>query len=192
MVFTTTSTRASRRARARGLSIIELLISTGLAGVVMTGLAGMTFYSMRSFAALTNYVELDQLSRNTLDVMSAEIRQADRLVSYQTNRLVFQTTNPTNFSTTTVTYAYNPGSKTLTRTASGITTTLLKECQYLQFGIFQRNPIAGTYDQYPVASASRPDLCKLVQLTWVCSRKILGASANTESVQSAKVVIRKQ
>ena len=34
--------------------------------------------------------------------------------------------------------------------------------------------------------------CKLVQLHWICSRKIFGAKVNTESVQSAKVVIRKQ
>jgi hypothetical protein len=36
------------------------------------------------------------------------------------------------------------------------------------------------------------DAAKLVQVTWVCSRSILGKKVNTESVQSAKVVIRKQ
>ncbi|MBI4659259.1 MAG: hypothetical protein HY735_10495, partial [Verrucomicrobia bacterium] len=55
--------------------------------------------------------------------------------------------------------------------------------------IYQRNPIGGTYDQYPTGAAST---CKLVQLRWICSRKILGVAKNTESVQSAKVVIRKQ
>ena len=57
------------------------------------------------------------------------------------------------------------------------------------FSLYQRNPINGTYDQYPTAN---PDTCKLVQLSWICSRNILGKKANTESVQSAKVVIRKQ
>jgi hypothetical protein len=47
----------------------------------------------------------------------------------------------------------------------------------------------GSYDQYPTASAST---CKLVQLDWICSRPIIGTQKNTESVQSAKVVIRKQ
>jgi len=30
-----------------------------------------------------------------------------------------------------------------------------------------------------------------VQLSWTCSRKVLGKKSTTESVQSAKVVIRK-
>ena len=65
----------------------------------------------------------------------------------------------------------------------------MTECDYLRFAIFQRNPIGGTYDQYATASATN---CKLVQLNWICSRTILGAKVNTESVQSAKIVIRRQ
>jgi hypothetical protein len=66
---------------------------------------------------------------------------------------------------------------------------LLEQCDYLKFSIFQRNPIGGTYDQYPAAT---PATCKLVQLTWICSRPIVGSGKNTECVQSAKVVIRKE
>ena len=55
--------------------------------------------------------------------------------------------------------------------------------------MFQRNPVNGKYDQYPTATASQ---CKLVQLRWVCSRDLIHARRNTESVQSAKIVIRKQ
>jgi hypothetical protein len=65
---------------------------------------------------------------------------------------------------------------------------LLQGCTFLQFSIYQRNPKQGQYDQYPTAVAGT---CKLVQLSWVCARPILGGQ-NTESVQSAKVVIRKQ
>ena len=68
---------------------------------------------------------------------------------------------------------------------------LLSECQEFGFASFQRNPINGTYNQYPT-DPNRPDLCKLIQVSWVCSRNILGKRANTESVQSAKFVIRKQ
>ena len=66
---------------------------------------------------------------------------------------------------------------------------LLIECDYLHFGIFQRNPVGGTYDQYPAAT---PATCKLVQLRWLCSRDLIHSKFNTESVQSAKIVIRKQ
>ena len=33
---------------------------------------------------------------------------------------------------------------------------------------------------------------KLVELTWNCSRGILGVTANSESMQSAKIVLRKK
>jgi hypothetical protein len=32
----------------------------------------------------------------------------------------------------------------------------------------------------------------VVDVTWKCSRTILGVQANTEAVQTAKIVIRKQ
>ena len=66
---------------------------------------------------------------------------------------------------------------------------LLRDCNALTFAIFQRNPIGGSYDQYPTATSAT---CKLVQLNWICSRSILGVQVNSESVQSAKFVLRNQ
>ena len=58
----------------------------------------------------------------------------------------------------------------------------------LGFTSLFRNPVGGSVDQY---STTDPALCKVVQLSWTCSRKVLGKKSTTESVQSAKVVIRK-
>jgi hypothetical protein len=33
-------------------------------------------------------------------------------------------------------------------------------------------------------------MAKLVDVSWLCSRKILGRKVNTESVQTAKIVMR--
>ena len=55
--------------------------------------------------------------------------------------------------------------------------------------MYQRNMTNGTDQPIPTSVASQ---CKLIKLTWVCSRDILGKSANTESVQSAEFVIRKK
>jgi hypothetical protein len=32
----------------------------------------------------------------------------------------------------------------------------------------------------------------LIEVSWICSRQIFGKKVNTESVQTAKIVIRKQ
>jgi hypothetical protein len=172
------------------MTLVELMVATALGGLVIAAVMALTFFSARSFAALTNYVDLDNFSRNALDTMSREIRQADRLVSGNDHELVFQNTNPTNGSAFQVSYTYDPSTKQLVRRQLGTPSkVLLQECDFLRFSLYQRNPINGTYDQYPTAN---PTTCKLVQLSWICSRNILGKKANTESVQSAKVVIRKQ
>jgi hypothetical protein len=151
--------------------------------IIIAAMALMLFYTSRSFAAIINYVDLDQYSRKALDKMSMEIRQADRLVSNSTNQLTFS------YNGGTLSYTYNPQTKTLTRTFGSETEVLLRECASLQFSIYQRNPVGGSYDVYPTGT---PATTKLVQLTWTCARKILGQSVNTESVQSAKFVLRKQ
>lgn len=168
------------------MTLIELMVVTAIASIVSLGTAALVYYSARSFAAMGNYVDLDHRSRIALDTMSREIRQANRLTAHTTTSLTFEDDDGTELK-----YVYDSSDKELTRWKAGNQDTqpLLTECISLQFSIFQRNPIGGTYDQYPTAT---PDTCKLVQLTWTCSRKILGVDRNTESVQSAKIVIRKQ
>jgi prepilin-type N-terminal cleavage/methylation domain-containing protein len=182
MECNTTSTR--RRAR-QAFTLVELLVATAVGGVVLLVLAQITFYTGRSFAALMNYTELDRYSRNALDQMVTKIRQADGLKTYTTNRMVFSY-----MTTNELVYQYSPTAKTLTETLSGRTKTLLEGCDVLTFAIYQRNTAAGTYDQFPATITN--SAVKLVQLSWTCSRKVLGARVNTESVQSAKIVIRNQ
>lgn len=168
------------------MTIVELLVSIAISSMIALALAAMMFYSSRSFAALANYADLDHRSRVTLDVMSRDIRQADKLTSFSETALTFQ-----DYDGGSLSFVYDPVAKTLTKVKNGVAESkpLLTECTQLKFTIFQRNSIGGTYNQYGAASAAT---CKLVQLQWTCSRKILGVEKNTESVQSAKVVIRKQ
>lgn len=190
------------RRGARAFTFVELLVSVGISCLVFAAVAAFTFHSARSFVALANYTDLDVKSRYALDLISREIRQANAVSSSTTvtlssgqvvtNQLVLSGKS-TNGTAYTLTYYYNPAAKTLTRTfvqgGSSLSSVLLKECSYLNFGMYQRNAISNSFDQFDMTI---PGTCKVVQLYWVCNRSILGKSANTESVQSAKVVIRKQ
>jgi hypothetical protein len=183
MVFKTTFT--TKRGRA-AFSLMELMIGLGVGVVVLAGLAALLYYSGRSFAAMANYIDLDNQSKLALDVMTKEIRQANRLLAATSTSVTLEDANGK-----AIKYSYEAGQKLVTRSINGVVDAkpLLKECEAIQFSIFQRNPIAGSYDQYAVAVAGT---CKLVQLYWICSRKTIGTLINTESVQSAKIVIRKQ
>jgi len=190
------------KASCAGMTLVELLMAVGISGMVFAAVAILIFFSGRSYAALANYVDLDNRSRNALDRMSKEIRQVDCVTDSAsatlptgqvvTNRLALSGTE-TDGSAYTLIYDYDPGMQTLVRTKAGGsypgTNTLLTGCTYLNFGMYQRVPKTNSFDQFDAADLAT---CKVVQLDWICSRKIFNKTANTESIESAKVVIRKK
>ena len=180
MDFKITSTK-----RRAGFSLVEMMVALGIASLVMVATASLTSYTGRSFAALYNYSDLDQASRNALDTMSKQIRQTRRLMEGAATRLVFE-----DFDGAQLEYNYSPNARILTRVKAGEPNKiLLRNCDELTFSLFQRNPIGGSYNVYPTATAAT---CKLVQLRWSCSRDLINSRVNSESVQSSKIVIRKQ
>lgn len=166
------------------MTLVEILISTGIGVLAMTAICSFYFFSNRSFAAQYNYVDMDQFSHKALDQLSQQIRQVKALTEFSTNRLVF-----TDYDDGTLSFTFDPTAKTLVRAKGAQRDVLLVGCDSLTFSIFQRNPVAGTYDQYPTADVAT---CKLIQVQWLCSRQLFGnVQLNTESMQSAKIVIRR-
>ncbi len=175
------------------MTLVEVMIAMAIGSVVLAAIMALTFFSARSFAALSNYVDMDMKSRNALDKMSREIRQANTLLSFSPTQLVFSgTENSNGYTLTYIWDSNNPTNKTLTRTKNpgGETEVLLSGCTNLAWSMYQRNMTTdGSYEPIPTTNVNE---CKLLRLTWVCSRQILGKTANTESVQSSEVVIRKK
>lgn len=140
--------------------------------------------SARSMAALGNYAELDHASQVALDQISRDIRSASILKSYATNELVFGMMDGAE-----VTFAWSPETALLTRSRSGSNSVLLKNCKSLSFHISMRTPLNdGTFGFFD--TETNPALCKLVSVNWLCSRSLAGQTFNTESVQSAKILLR--
>ena len=182
MVCNATSTKRTRRNRA--FTLPEFLIGMGVGMLVLLATSGIVLFSAKSFASISNNVDLDAHSRDALDHLTRDVRQVNRLVSNTTTNLVFEDADGSSLE-----YVYSPRAGTLSRVKGGTTETLLESCDSLTFSIYQRGPIGGTYDQYPTASATT---CKLIEVSWKCSRNVMGTAFNTESVQTAKIVIRKQ
>jgi len=169
----------------RGSTLIETLVATGIAATVLAALCLLSMFASRSFAALGNYSDLDRASRNALDRMTRDIRSASYLVSYATNQLVFNVAGTTN-----LTFTWNPAARTVVRSKTGeADATLLIDCDYLNFKTYQRNMSNQVFGAF---SNSTVQTCKLVDLSWRCSRTILQRAVNTESIQTAKIVIRNE
>jgi prepilin-type N-terminal cleavage/methylation domain-containing protein len=185
MDFTAIATKPSRRA----FTLVELLIAIAIGSILLIAVMSLTFYSARSFAALTNYVDLDNHSRNALDHVTREIRQADRVLAGSDERtLHLQVTDPVTGNTRQVTYSHDPAAETLTRIDGTGERILLRECYTFRFTYHQRN--AST--DWEALPATTVESCKQVRIFWECGRSVLGARVNTESVQSARVVLRKR
>jgi len=166
-----------------GATLLEYLFAIAVSTLVGLVIVGLSINSGRSFAAMANYSDLNASNVNALDQMTRDIRQAVRLTSYSSTQLEFS--NGTNQPP--VVFTYSPVKRTLLRQQGASTKVLLTECDSLNFAIYQGGALAGTYDQYPVASVGN---CKVVAVNWSCSRTILGSKVNSEAGQSAKIVIR--
>lgn len=176
------SSSAALRSSRLGMTLVEILVATGVAGIVFMAVASMSLFTARSFVAMGNYADLDRASQNALDRMSREIRQTKGLVYYSQNVLVFQELDGSYLY-----YYFIPDDARLYRHKTN-TSVLLEGCDQLSFQISQRNP-SNNFQFYPV-QPNRPDLAKLIDVSWRCSRKIFGQKINTESVQTAKIVMR--
>lgn len=171
-------------ARCRAFTLVEMLVTMGIGSIILTAVASMSLYTGRSLATISNYVDLDNTSRTALDIMTRDIRQVTYLDDFSSNHLTF-----TDHDNGTLSFTYNPDNRTLCRLKGGESKVLLSECDQLIFRVWQRNPVPGTFD---LVATTNAELAKAIDVSWICSRKILGQRVNTESVQTARVVIRKQ
>ena len=176
------ATRSSARKRDEAMTLTEVMVAVAISSIVLAVVAAFAFYSARSFAAIGNYVDLDGASRQAVDVMTKEIRQTKALFDYKTNSLTF-----TDYDDKPLQFNWDPTRRELTRVKDGMSTILLRECDSLEFHIYQRTPQPGTNSFYAAADASQ---CKLLDMKWRCSRSLFGNKSNTETVQTAQVVIR--
>lgn len=180
----TTARRSLVEHRAQGFTLVEALLAMGVTSLVVLALVSITMFTGRTFVALYNYVELDDANRTAMDIISRDIRTANRVVSFTTTQFVLEAQNGT-----TVTYTYTPSAGTVSRVTPSGTRPLLTQCERFNFSICQRTPVGAMSAVFPAADAAT---AKVINLSWLCSRNILGQRANTESVQTARIVIRKQ
>lgn len=176
--------RSSRRHRVRAFTLVEAMVALGVSSAVVLALVSITLFTGRTFAALFNYVDLDDANRIAMDVMSRDIRTANRMVSFSTSEFTLEDAAGAN-----LTYRYNSAARTVSRVSAAGSRVILTECEKFNFKVCQRTPVGAMTEVYPAADAAT---AKVINLSWVCSRKILGQRANTESVQTARIVIRKQ
>lgn len=186
-----TSTRSAKRKSQSGLTLVEIMVAMAIGCVILAVIATLTLWSGRSFAAMANYADLDNASRNALDTLTREIRQVQRVNTYTTNASLKEIAF-IDSDGQPLYLRYNIDAQNLTMVKGGESQTLLRDCVLLNFNLYQRNNVSNTFNQYLVSSGTNTSItCKVIQIDWICSRKLLPTTLiNSESVQTAKIVIR--
>jgi prepilin-type N-terminal cleavage/methylation domain-containing protein len=186
-----------RSTAQRGFTFVEVMIASGLGSMVLAAVVSVMMYSARTSAAIVNYTDLDSKSRYALDAISREVRGATAVLSLQTNNQSVVTLNLTNATVgSTASLAYDPNAQTVVLSRTGqLDLTALRGCDTWSIALYQRTPIVTATNvlYYPATNSTGAldlNLCKLVSLSWKCSRTILNQKVNTESVQAAQIVLR--
>jgi len=171
-------------------TLIELCVAMGISSVVLCSLMAFSMYGSRSFAAMGNYSDLDGQSRRAVDLLGRELRQATSLLEMQTNGTAKWLTVTNTLKSFGVKVVYDSASRTLQLQKTGQPNqTVLTECDQWDYKIYTRAPnVTSTSIDFNIATTNTE--CKLIDMSWKCSRTIMGQKVNTESVQTAKIVLR--
>jgi hypothetical protein len=163
--------------------MVEFVVAIGIGVMVLAVFMSFAIYQGRSFSVILNLVDMDELNRNALNRMAKEIRQVNKVTFYGTNWVDFE-----DFDKGTLTYRFDPGTRTLTRIKGTSTIVVLKEIDSFTFALMQRNIVEGSYAYYPAESVEE---CKVIGITWETSRSIMGRKTGVSGSQTARIVIRK-
>lgn len=191
MRIQTTDIQEHPKIRQRAWTLPEMMITVVLGSMILASVMAFYVGMHRSLDAMMNYQELDRQSRNALDVMTTDIRNAATLTNFTSTTLGFANLDGSALTYTwdgTNALSYSNASTTLAGCPRG--GVILRGCNFLKFSIFQRNPSNGTTMIFWPAPTTNLPLTKVVVMDWICKRTNYTTLTDSESVQTAKVVMR--
>lgn len=170
------------RHRSAGFTITETLIAVAILLILVTGIMTTYVFSIYSFQAITNYVQLHVNGRTAVNQFLKDMRGVCSVVSFATNGplVVTVATNYNgNFLTTTVTYTFSSSGHTLSR-SDPTSTSLL--------GTNVGNAVFTMYDRVGSNTVAL-NLARAVQLDLTMSNQVVNLR-ETEDYLSARTVMR--
>ena len=183
------SSRTLRLARRDGWTLIQMVVAAGLSTMVIAAIMALFLFGLYSFDAMSNYAQMDTRSRQSVDLMLREIRQANLVVGSQTNTnstvLTFANTNASPAITNTFTWTKDTRLLTWNQTGQS-TRTLLTGCSSWSYTFYLRS--ADSNGNF--YATSDPTQCKLINMTWSCSRTNKPGLLDSEAIVTAEVVLR--
>lgn len=177
-----------RRTRA-GVTFLEMLITITLGAVSLSMVMGVYLFAARGVGVMCQQTQVDIKSQQGVERMLREIREANLVVSYKTNSPITTLTVANTLASPPVTntFTWYPSTSELNWDRPGQPTqTLLTGCDYWGFVFHVRAPDANGVFK----STSDASTCKLLNISWRCSRPNIVKNMNPDSMLTAQVVLR--
>ncbi len=179
----------------RALSLIEMIVTLAVGAIVLVVIGLLSAYGLRSFLVMGNCAALDDKNRLAADQITRDLRQATRVLSYETDadsKTLLLTNTVQGFSAQ---YLWSADTRTLTcEKTDQPQVTCLTDCDSWEAKFFQNLPLAATTQLLLPATNTSGMLdlnqARVVNLSWKCSRPVAGSKIKTESTQTLRVVLR--
>jgi hypothetical protein len=159
------------------------MVATSVGILVLASAVVLWAYASRTCASLLGYVDLSSSSKNALARISQQIRNARSLQSCNATQLVLL--DPDGLKAE---IAYDHKAKSVVRVKNTVRTTLLTDCTNFEFVVYQRTPFSNTF--LLQTNAWNTNTAKVVEMRWICHRRVTGDKGSVESQVAAKVVMR--
>lgn len=186
--------RTRTRRAADGLSLVEMAVAAGVGSLVLMVVAMLSVYALRSFGTMGNHAILDAQNRIALDKITRDLREARLTAATLPNATIPWLKFTNSVRGGTFKYVWYSDERKLICERDAGEETYLTDCDAWHAAFFRRTPLANSPFAFTPATNSfgavDPGDCKMVEMTWKCSRSVFGKKFNTEAVQRARVTLR--
>lgn len=177
-----------QNSRRVAFSLLEMLVAVGIFSVVGASVGTAYLFGLRSFQGLSNYAKLDKQNRQAMDLITKEIREAYGVLDFKNGSSAYITILDGN--TNTIKYSFNNSAQTMSRYTNGtLDKVLLQNCSLVKFHLGMRPGKTNTWGYYQTTNVND---AKVVDLTWKTGIQLRTGLTNSENIQTAQIVIRKQ
>lgn len=182
MTTITHSPAPDLRLRARGFTLVEVLIGATLGSFVLLGILTTFLFLGRSGANLRNYSDMESQARKALEFFAEDTRQASAVTWASADSVTLLVHGAY------ITYTFASGS--FSRTASGTTRTLLSGITTFNFLAYTISGAALTDFTTSAARTNANGKTKQIQISLSAARSTTTVTTASNIVLSARYVLR--
>ena len=183
---TTTTPWPVHSLKTSGMTLVEVMVGSTLAVMILTAVLSMFLFLSRSSANIINYADMEAQARTGLENFAQDSRQAADLTWNSANSVTLTV------GAATITYAFDAGAGTFSRTEAGDTRVLIDNINTFTFTGYM---ITGaTVDLSDLSTATKREsasgVTKQIQLYVLASRTTTTVTTATNTVLSARYILR--